>query len=63
MGVGVVFALQAPLLGLTDNVSARVLTLGLVNSVVLLYLLVVLCGLYPSWLATRIHPARALQYE
>jgi hypothetical protein len=24
---------------------------------------VVLCGLYPGWLATQVEPAQALQYE
>lgn len=59
---GFVF-LQAPVLGIASWVSWKVYALGLVASLAILYYLVVLCGLYPSWLATRIHPARALQYE
>jgi ABC-type antimicrobial peptide transport system permease subunit len=29
----------------------------------LIYLLTTVCGLYPSLLAMRIHPAEALHYE
>jgi ABC-type antimicrobial peptide transport system permease subunit len=28
-----------------------------------IYAFVTLCGLYPAWLATRVQPATALQYE
>ncbi len=36
---------------------------GLAAGAVVLYLLVLLCGLYPSWLAARVRPAEALHYE
>lgn len=55
--------LQAPILGIASWVGWEVYGVGLVASLVILYYLVILCGLYPSWLATRVHPARALQYE
>jgi ABC-type antimicrobial peptide transport system permease subunit len=32
-------------------------------SVILIYALTFICGLYPGWLATRIRPAEALHYE
>jgi ABC-type lipoprotein release transport system permease subunit len=30
---------------------------------VVIYSFVTFCGLYPAWLATRVQPATALQYE
>jgi putative ABC transport system permease protein len=61
--LGSVLFLQAAVLGIAGFVGWKVYLLGLVASLGILYYLVVLCGLYPSWLATRVHPARALQYE
>lgn len=61
--LGSLLFLQAPMLGIAAWVGWEVYVVGLVASLLILYYLVVLCGLYPSWLATRIHPARALQYE
>ena len=36
---------------------------GLAAAALVLHLLVLLCGLYPSWLAARVKPAEALHYE
>jgi ABC-type antimicrobial peptide transport system permease subunit len=36
---------------------------GFSVSIALMYLLTILCGLYPSWLAMDIHPSEALHYE
>ena len=36
---------------------------GLAAAALVLYLLVLLCGLYPSWLAARVRPAEALHHE
>ena len=36
---------------------------GLAAGAVVLYLLVILCGLYPSWLAARVRPAEALHHD
>jgi putative ABC transport system permease protein len=56
--------LQFPLFEVIGVVTSwRIYIYGLVISCILLYGLVILCGLYPSWLATRIHPAEALHYE
>lgn len=54
---------QAPLLGMTGSIGYPVLVLAAVTSAAALAAFVTLCGLYPSWLATRVEPARALQYE
>jgi putative ABC transport system permease protein len=63
VGVGAIVFLQAPLLGIAGWVGWPMYGLGVLNSLVILYALVVVCGLYPSWLATRVPPARALHYE
>ncbi|MBI2503926.1 MAG: ABC transporter permease [Candidatus Latescibacteria bacterium] len=60
---GLAVALQFPLLGVIGFVSGKVYIYGLALSLLLMYSLVVLCGLYPSWLATRVQPAQALHYE
>jgi putative ABC transport system permease protein len=60
---GIALYVQGPLLGLARHVGPHVHAAGLAAAVLILYYLVVLCGLYPSWLATRVHPAQALQYE
>lgn len=36
---------------------------GLAAAALVLYVLVLLCGLYPSWLAARVRPAEALHHE
>jgi len=28
-----------------------------------IYALTIVCGLYPSWMATKVQPAEALHYE
>jgi len=61
--LGALVFLQAPLLGIAGWVGWQVYAVGIVGSLLILYTLVVLCGLYPSWLATRVHPAEALHYE
>ena len=42
---------------------AHVVAWGLGATALALYLLVLLCGLYPSWLAARVRPVEALHYE
>jgi putative ABC transport system permease protein len=44
-------------------ISGRVYLISLLVSLVLVYLLTIICGLYPSRLATRVQPAEALHYE
>lgn len=60
--LGTVIYVQLPLVGIvTAGWPAVLLAMG--ASIALLYVLVIICGLYPSWLATRVEPATALTYE
>jgi putative ABC transport system permease protein len=61
--VGTVLFLQLPILGAFGIVGWRIYLYGLVAATAVLYCFVMVCGLYPGWMATRVHPARALQYE
>lgn len=61
--VGTAVVVQFPLLDLIGFISGQVFLYSLIISLLFIYLLTFLCGLYPSWLATRIHPAEALHYE
>ena len=61
--LGVAFVIQFELMEWISFVSAGVYALSLAASVGVIYLLVVLCSLYPSWMATRIQPAQALRAE
>lgn len=61
--VGVAVVMQFPLLDLVAFISTKVYAYGLILSLALIYLLTIFCGLYPSRLATRVHPAEALHYE
>jgi putative ABC transport system permease protein len=61
--VGVLVVVQFPLLDWLGFVSGKVYFVGLLVSLMLVYLLTVLCGLYPSRLATKVQPADALRYE
>lgn len=60
--VGTFFAIQFPLLNVF-NVPAAVYLLALLLSIVFIYLLVILCSLYPGRQAAAIHPAIALHEE
>jgi putative ABC transport system permease protein len=61
--VGVLVVVQFPLLDLMGFASPEVYTASIFISLGLIYLLTTVCGLYPSLLATRVHPAEALHYE
>jgi putative ABC transport system permease protein len=60
---GVVIILQLPLLGLSRLVTTTEFSVGFVSALVVIYGITLLCGAYPSWLASRIEPAEALRYE
>ncbi len=61
--IGTVIFLQVPLFGANFGVGWYVFVLGVVFAAITLVGFVTLCGLYPAWLATRVQPATALQYE
>ncbi len=61
--IGIVLFIQLPILNVFSSVGIWVYIIGLSLSLAVIYPFVILCGLYPSWLATRIHPVEALQYE
>ena len=63
LALGVAIIIQFPLLDLIGFISSKVYLSSLALSLTLIYLLTILCGLYPSWLATKVHPAEALHYE
>jgi len=62
-GIGTLIYLQFPLLQIIGDIPLQVYLVALTLSLLVLYSFVILCGLYPSWLATRVRPAQALQYE
>ena len=64
--VGVVLLAQLPLLPLPsdlDVIPAGVFVGSIAISVAAIYALTLLCGWYPSRLATKVQPAEALHYE
>jgi putative ABC transport system permease protein len=61
--IGTLIVIQVPLAGLVTFVPSEALAAGLVISLGVIYLLAALCGMYPSWLATRVQPAQALRSE
>jgi putative ABC transport system permease protein len=63
MTVGVVIVAQLPILGIFHVFTPAAYATGLVSALVTVYVITLLCGLYPSWLAGRIQPAQALHYE
>jgi putative ABC transport system permease protein len=60
--VGVILAIQFPILNVFD-LDSSVYIIGILLSVLTVYLLVTLCALYPSMQAARIQPATALHEE
>lgn len=63
LAIGSVVVLQLPILGAFKLVSTAAFTAGFLGALATIYALTVLCGLYPSWLASRLQPADALRYE
>lgn len=61
--VGVVIVLQLPLLGVFAIVQPSVFSIGIAAALAVIYGIALVCGLYPSWLASRVTPAEALRYE
>jgi putative ABC transport system permease protein len=61
--IGTLVVIQVPVLNLIGALSHRVFTAGLIVALTAMYLLSLLCTLYPSSLAARVRPAEALRYE
>ena len=54
---------QLPLLGLFHVTTPSEVAFGFVAALAAIYAITLLCGAYPSWLASTIQPAEALHYE
>lgn len=61
--VGVVIAVQLPLLDVIYFVEPHVYVISLAMTVSAIYVLTLTCGWYPSRMATLVEPADALRYE
>lgn len=61
--LGAVLVIQVPLLDLIGFIRPAVFAAGLLVAMAAIYLLSALCAVYPSALASRVHPAEALRYE
>jgi putative ABC transport system permease protein len=61
--IGILLVVQIPVLDLIGVLSHSVFTAGLLTAMAAIYLLSLLCVLYPSLLAARVQPAEALRYE
>ena len=61
--IGSIVVLQLPIVGAFHYVTPSAFTTGFICALATIYALAVLCGLYPSWLASRLQPADALRYE
>lgn len=60
---GLLVVLQAPLSGMLPDIRPEVVTAGIGGSSVMILLIVSVCALYPSRLASSVEPAEALHYE
>ncbi|HYK05551.1 MAG TPA: ABC transporter permease [Thermoanaerobaculia bacterium] len=63
LAIGSIVVLQLPIIGAFAYVTPSAFTTGFICALAAIYALTVLCGLYPSWLASRLQPADALRYE
>ena len=63
LAAGTLVVVQFPLLDVIGFISGKIYVYSLITSALIIYLLTILCGLYPSWLATKVQPAEALHYE
>jgi putative ABC transport system permease protein len=64
MVVGLVLLVQLPLTGaLGSYLDWRVFAGAAVLSMAVIYLISLLCALYPGWRASRLSPTEALHYE
>lgn len=63
MVIGLLLVLQLPVLGFFSVVPPPAFIAGIAGALATVYALTLLCGLYPSWFASRLQPADALRYE
>ena len=63
LAVGLLVVVQFPLLNIIYFVDLRVYLIAFILSAATIVALTLLCGWYPSHVATRIEPAEALRYE
>ena len=61
--IGTIIIVQFPLLDIISFISIKVYTVSFLAATLMMYLLTLFCGLYPSLLAMEIEPAEALHYE
>ncbi|HEX3531539.1 MAG TPA: FtsX-like permease family protein [Thermoanaerobaculia bacterium] len=61
--LGSVLVVQIPLLDLVGFIRPGIFLGGMLVAMLAIYLLAVLCALYPSTMASRVQPAEALRYE
>jgi putative ABC transport system permease protein len=61
--IGAFIAIQVPILDLVAGIENTIYFFAIACSAGLIYLIVSVCALYPSWLAARIQPAAALHDE
>ncbi len=61
--IGSFFALQFPLLNLISFIETPVYYFAYTFSVVFIYLITVICAIYPGKIASMVQPAAALHYE
>jgi putative ABC transport system permease protein len=61
--VGLIVVAQLPILGMFKVVTPAAYAIGITSALATIYALTLVCGLYPSWLASRVQPAEALHYE
>ena len=60
--IGCFFAIQLPLMGVF-GLATEVYIKAIFIAVLVIYLLVIICAFYPSWQASKIHPAVALHAD
>jgi putative ABC transport system permease protein len=61
--LGIIFILHIQLLDIAAYFSWQSYVWGIAIAVAIIFLLTLVCTLYPGYLAIRIHPAEALHYE
>ena len=57
--IGIIFAIQVPILSVFDT-TVTIIIAAVISASVLIYLLITICSLYPSILASKIQPVDAL---